>query len=145
MPIEKELTHDCVWLFGARMSYQYVGGGVLNLTSCFHVRLSLLRFLCSEFCSYFSFFLLGEGGALFSLKSQTFKAHSCRASVHVCPQSGVLIPSLSVLHLFLFFFFPTRFLSSAVSCKVFVGGGGEKKNLPFNAQSKDFRLSFCSA
>lgn len=58
MPIEKELTHDCVRLLGARMSYQCVGGYVLNLTSCFHVQLSLLRFLCSEFCSFFFFFFL---------------------------------------------------------------------------------------
>ncbi len=27
MPIQKELTHDCVRLLGAQMSYQYVGGG----------------------------------------------------------------------------------------------------------------------
>lgn len=39
MPIQKELTHDCVRLLGAQMSYQYVGGGwyFLNRTSCFHV------------------------------------------------------------------------------------------------------------
>lgn len=26
MPIQKELTHDCVRLLVAQMSYQYVGG-----------------------------------------------------------------------------------------------------------------------
>lgn len=50
MPIQKELTHDCVRLLKAQMSYQYVG----LIFSEPHASIydSLLRFLCFEFCLF---------------------------------------------------------------------------------------------
>lgn len=145
MPIQKELTHDCVRLLGAQMSYQYVGliFSELNLM----LPRATFKFHSWDFCA------LNYFADLFSLRYETLEISP---AVFVRRRLWILMEAtqevvwihnyLSIswqATLSLSFFF--LHWSLPLLSLYFLWSFCWEIYLWTHAQSKDFCLSFCSA